>query len=163
MKARKKQAKPNSSRNSYRKIGEHMKLVINRCYGGFGLSIDAQNLYASKAGFELFHYVQTKYKHSDGVEMYKRLEPEDDFHLFVSSYKSDQGDSFESPSYDDYWSYYDLDRNDPNLIAVVEELGKKANGDFAKLEVVEIPDGIDWELDAYDGIETVHEKHRSWP
>jgi hypothetical protein len=55
------------------------------------------------------------------------------------------------------------DRADPVLIAVIEELGsEKASGDFAKLHIVEIPDGVDWEIDEYDGIESISEKHRSW-
>lgn len=29
-------------------------------------------------------------------------------------------------------------------------------------QAVEIPDGIEWELDEYDGLESVHECHRSW-
>lgn len=41
-------------------------------------------------------------------------------------------------------------------------MGKKASGKCAELKVIEIPDGVDWEIDDYDGIETVHEKHRSW-
>jgi hypothetical protein len=44
----------------------------------------------------------------------------------------------------------------------VEDLGDKASNWAAKLEVVEIPDGVEWEIDEYDGIETVDEKHRSW-
>jgi hypothetical protein len=54
-------------------------------------------------------------------------------------------------------------RTNKKLIAVVEKLGsEKASGELAQLEVVEIPDGIDWEIDDYDGVETIHEKHRSW-
>lgn len=56
----------------------------------------------------------------------------------------------------------DIARADPDLVAVIEELGAKANGRHADLKVVEIPDGIEWEIDEYDGIETIHEIHRSW-
>lgn len=38
----------------------------------------------------------------------------------------------------------------------------EASGRLAELEVVEIPDGTDWEIDDYDGVETIHEKHQSW-
>ena len=31
------------------------------------------------------------------------------------------------------------------------------------LLIVEIPDGIEWEIWDYDGKESVHEKHRHWP
>lgn len=54
------------------------------------------------------------------------------------------------------------DRTNPKLIEVVEKLGDAASGNCARLRVVEIPDGIDWEIDDYDGSETVREKHRSW-
>jgi len=54
-------------------------------------------------------------------------------------------------------------RTNPKLVEVVERLGsERASGHFAKLKVIEIPDGIDWVIYNYDGIETVHEKHRSW-
>ena len=52
-------------------------------------------------------------------------------------------------------------RNDPDLVAVVESLGAEANGKFASLEVVEIPDGIDWRIEEYDGSESVAEG-RTW-
>ena len=57
---------------------------------------------------------------------------------------------------------WQIERNDPVLIKVVEALGEKANGTFAELKIVEIPDGTDWEIDEYDGSETIHEKHKSW-
>jgi hypothetical protein len=54
-------------------------------------------------------------------------------------------------------------RAHPKLIAAVEKVGlKKASGAPAALAIREIPDGIEWEIDEYDGIETIHEKHRSW-
>lgn len=53
-------------------------------------------------------------------------------------------------------------RDDPLLIKVVEELGEFANSSWSRLEVVEIPDGVNWWIDTYDGIETIREVHRSW-
>jgi hypothetical protein len=67
------------------------------------------------------------------------------------------------PKNDKHW-WYDgnLERTDPILIQVVEELGKDADGPCAELEIVEIPDDVEWEIDEYDGYESIHEKHRSW-
>jgi len=53
-------------------------------------------------------------------------------------------------------------RTDPTALAVVEELGERANGMCAELRIVEIPAGVEWEIDEYDGSETIDEKHRSW-
>ena len=54
------------------------------------------------------------------------------------------------------------DRADPKLVQVVEELGGAAGDSYSMLEVIEIPDGIEWEILACGGYETVHEKHRWW-
>lgn len=102
-------------------------VVINQCYGGFGLSDEAEDLYAKKSGFQLFRYRQTKHGHDDG-----------------------------------YWWSRKLDRDDPVLVEVVRELGDRANGPFASLSVVSIPDGVSWEIDEYDGFEHVAETHRTW-
>lgn len=54
------------------------------------------------------------------------------------------------------------DRSNMNLIEVIELLGKESWGDFAKLEVIEIPEGVEWQIEEYDGKEWVAEKHRIW-
>lgn len=95
-----------------------MKVVINRRYGGFGISREARELYS-------------KYY----LERYKRI---GDYHD------------------------YDVDRTDPILVRVVEELGEQADGGFAKLKVIEVPDDIEWTINDYDGIEWVAEVHRTW-
>lgn len=43
-------------------------------------------------------------------------------------------------------------RTDSELVRVVEELGAAANGDYAKLKVVDLPGGDGWE--EYEGLET---------
>lgn len=55
-----------------------------------------------------------------------------------------------------------LDRSDPKLIECVETFGEEANGEYAKLEVVEIPDDVEYEITNYDGSETIEEVHRHW-
>ena len=57
---------------------------------------------------------------------------------------------------------YDVERNDLILIQIVEELKEKANGNYASLKIVEIPDDVEWIIQEYDGQEVVAEKHRTW-
>ena len=65
-------------------------------------------------------------------------------------------------TYKDYGYGEDMLRADEDLVFAVEKLGKKADGEYARLEIVEIPDDIEWEIYEYDGAETIHEKHNSW-
>ena len=58
--------------------------------------------------------------------------------------------------------YPNLKRDDARLVECVETLGKKANGIFAELKVVEIPDDVKYTIEHYGGIESVHEVHRVW-
>ena len=51
---------------------------------------------------------------------------------------------------------------DPALVQAVEELGAEASGRCADLAIVEIPDGVAWQIEEYHGYEHVAEKHRTW-
>lgn len=55
-----------------------------------------------------------------------------------------------------------IPRDDPALVQVVKELGKEADGCRSALVIVEIPDGVEWQIEEYDGYEHVAEKHRIW-
>jgi hypothetical protein len=61
-----------------------------------------------------------------------------------------------------YFSDRDILRTDAILLEVVDELGTEANGQCAKIKIIEIPDDVEWEISEYDGIEHVAEKHRTW-
>lgn len=112
-----------------------MKIVINSCYGGFSLSEEAIELYLTKKGLEF------------------SKEKSEFFSLVGYNYiVKDQ----------EHWYDRDIERNDSVLVEVVEVLGEKANGRCADLKVVEIPDGVDWQVEEYDGNEWVAEVHRTW-
>ena len=90
-----------------------MKIVINKCFGGFGLSEVALNRYKQETG-------------------------------------KDQVYDWEIP------------RDDPVLVSIVEELTEDSWGAYSVLKIVEVPDGVEWEIDEYDGNEGVAEVHRTW-
>jgi len=134
-----------------------MKIVINRCFGGFGLSLEAKKRICELRGGSAFYF------HCPNDEYIPLTEDEAQtidaqntllkwVHVFDTPTPIEGHDINE----------YDIERNDQALVQAVEELGPKANGRFAELSVVEIPDDIIWELVEYDGIESVHEQHRSW-
>jgi len=55
-----------------------------------------------------------------------------------------------------------IQRDDPVLVQIVEQLSEEANCHFSQLKVVEIPFDVEWEIEEYDGKEWVSEKHRTW-
>ncbi len=86
-----------------------IKIVINKTYGGFGLTE------------EMMEYVG-----------YKKI-----------------------CSWD---RYHDCSRTDPKLIEFLERYPERAS----TLNVVDIPDDVEWEIENYDGKEWISEKHRTW-
>ena len=87
-----------------------MKVVINKCFGGYSLSEEA----------------------------YKFL----------------------NIPWDGYGYEFIEDRSNPALVKCVEALGKNASGELSSLKVVEIPDDVEWEINEYDGLESVVGQHR---
>ena len=57
---------------------------------------------------------------------------------------------------------HDIERDDPVLVQVVEELGDAAAGQYAELRITEVPDDVKWTIEEYDGKEWVVEVHRTW-
>ena len=56
---------------------------------------------------------------------------------------------------DGLWSVDMLSRNDSDLVAVVEEMGRLASNNYSNLTVMEIPDGCSFTIHNEDGLETV--------
>ena len=57
---------------------------------------------------------------------------------------------------------FNNDRSNPLLVEAVQKLGAKANGLYTTLKIVEIPDDVEWRVDAINGKEVIREKHRMW-
>ena len=65
--------------------------------------------------------------------------------------------SYEYGYHKDYEEGYS--RTNPHLVAAIEH---GLDNPAAALVVVEVPDDVEWYIHDYDGIETIHEKHRQW-
>ncbi len=118
------------------------KVVISRCFGGAGLSNEAFEALLKRKGIEYDVVVTQKFSF-DQYSFYRKGHAGDDnYYLWDSDFLDN--------------------RSDPDLVAVVEEMGASANGWAAELKVVEVPDDAEWFVDDYDGREWVAEKHRTW-
>ena len=83
------------------------KVVLNNCYGGFGLSDKALELIAKRKNTT------------------------------------------------DRISHWSLQRDDKDLIAVVEELGTAAEGRCSELIILEFDEGVEYDISEYDGSESI--------
>jgi len=111
------------------------KIVINKCYGGFSVSGKALLELRKRGNVHALNetFYGEKYKNSTEIK---------------------------DLSFDAYLR--DIPRDDKDLVALVEEWGDDVSGECAELKVVEIPDGIKWEIEEYDGMEKVSEVRRIW-
>ena len=156
-----------------------MKIVANRCFGGFGLSPLALKRLAELQGRTAYFFTQ-EIKHGlDSAYNPATLEQAQAAFMFFAFDipnpnevlpKSERWNEMtleQRKEHDDVWRSHRIgdfgdDRSNALLVRVVEELGARANGKFANLDVVEIPDDVEWQIDEYDGSETVREKSREW-
>jgi hypothetical protein len=130
------------------------KIVINKCFGGFSLSHEAVLRYAEIKGIKLF-------PEKDHFWHYY-LVPKKEYDRAVQESLGETGNYKQVNSSDLYFCQRDIPRDDPALVQVVEEMEELASGDCGKLKIVEIPVGIKWEIDEYDGMESIHEVHNVW-
>ena len=126
------------------------KIVYNACYGGFSLSDAAIERYAEIKGITLYydndpchysHYYLCPPEEYERILAEERLNP-------VSPDRYARSNAL-------YFSDRDIERNDPALVQVVEELGDAANGMCAELQIRDLPAGTLYRIDEYDGLESV--------
>lgn len=103
------------------------KVVYNSCYGGFGLSRAAIERAREMSGNPAWGGPCLKGDTYDDGTLVER----------------------------DYGRIEGVARHDAVLVSVVEELGRAANGAFADLDIENVPAGVGYRIDEYDGRERV--------
>ena len=125
-----------------------MQVVINRRYGGYGLSHEAIMALAELKGFKLFpikgeystmQYWKKEHTPLTHKEFMKLSETEREAYL-----KMKKEFKFE-PMY--------VPRHDKDLVKIVRTMGEAANGPFAHLVIVDAHKNYD--IDEYDGMEKI--------
>lgn len=138
-----------------------MKAVINTCFGGFGLSEQAYEKLI-EWGIPVRAYKEQTRDPRTGLY---REEPENEGEVIFDRDLAPAGDDLQrlGRCLGRYWESWTRDsRTHPLIVRVVEELGRAADGPCAELTVVEIPDGIEYTIEEYDGNEHIAEAHRTW-
>ena len=150
-----------------------MKVVINNCFGGFGISTEVLKELVVKNAKCIESYTPKHYYGGDNEKYHRANEWEQEWNENFKEF-FDIGDGFmaDRMGYNVYKNglLYALKdrgnievRTNSDLIEIIERIGKdKASASLAELKIVEIPDGIEFKIDDYDGVETIHEVHRSW-
>lgn len=148
-----------------------MKVVINACYGGFSLSPEGEAAYLARQGKEAFFYVEDRSPgRSAGERDYVRTDAAGARSAFMfTTLTEDVGARVSHDTiwpggngHPAYWNDCDLERDDADLVAIVEDDSAKVSDTHASLQVVEIPDGVAWVVEEYNGLEHVAEAHRTW-
>lgn len=122
------------------------KVVINTCFGGFGLSVEAEKLFwERKLGKEIFVYDANEKDYTKVSDLTQVSE------WNVHFTEEDYGENPEDITELNLWG---IERHDPVLVQLVEELGSKADGECSRLRVEEIPCPM-YKIQYYDGNETI--------
>jgi len=124
-----------------------MNVVINNCYGGFGISDAAVEKLIVKG------WTVTKYLKSGSLENANAD--------FVYNGREDLG-FLGKYSFGKWYGNEQALRTHPDLVAVIKELEEKANTNLSQLKVITVPDDIEWKIEEYDGLECIAEVHRTW-
>ena len=137
------------------------KVILNKCFGGFDVSPKAYQLYAIYKGYSCLY----KYQFQNKI-VYKLVYLFDEcLGCYVTKYFGEEisENDISKEDWEKHILYLGTDnREDDILIKVVEELGDEASGSFGELIVVQIPDDLDYVIDDYDGIETLHARVETW-
>ena len=134
------------------------KVVYNACFGGFGLSREAIQRYWEIKGQQIWIEDDKKYSALGFCFFTVWLVPPEE------RLEMRYGEEFDAMTTDEKiaytkalnaqtWYADDVDRHDPVLVQVVEELGDKANGDYAELRIAEVSGP--YRIDEYDGSESI--------
>jgi len=131
------------------------KVVYNSCYGGFSLSREACQRYWDLKGQQV--WIEDHEPKMIGIFDVWLVPPSERLEQKTSeqftSMSIDERRAYNKAISEQQWNDRDVDRHDPILVQVVEELGDKANGNYAELSIAEV--NGPYRIDEYDGFESV--------
>lgn len=149
------------------------KVIINKCFGGYGFDPFTVQKYAEEKGIQLYWYKRNfDFKIGNMEESMVKIPfymimRDDGMRMEYIAYTKDMGNEFvrdwddKSVEACEFGIGNDDDsRTDPVLIGVIEKYGKQNTHCCHAPTVVKVPDGVEWMIEEYDGFETLHEKHR---
>lgn len=152
-----------------------MKVVINSSHGGFTLSPRVYEELAKRKGIEIYAFrCEWDLKSKTRLVRYIPISIEYAQQCYLREFLSIA--YFNIPNPPDYIldsevdesaekhkvSFDGISRTDSDLIEIIETIGEGANCLVCKPKIVVIPDGTDFEINEYDGLEWVAEKHQIW-
>jgi len=127
-----------------------LEVVINKCYGGFGLSLNAVVKYLELCDQDYYIY-HDNHKIAD---LSGHIGNDADMYIVCTENHGEYISNSKVLSVD-VFNYHTIKRTDKNLIHVVRELGEMANvnGSNLKIESIEIDlDTMITDLDGYENI-----------
>jgi hypothetical protein len=122
-----------------------MKVILNRKYGGFGLSQKALER-LKKQGWTVTNFKE------DHTPIDRRAD------LLLKPKGTTYGHVSEEILYVNWWKHQENSnefRTRPDLIALIEKLGHDANGKHANLQIEQVDNDYYWEVKSFDGMEKI--------
>lgn len=128
------------------------KIALTKFGSDIRFNEDMLDTFAKKKNLDFFYYDNYFDECSLDMETYVRA-PKSSFAIISLI---DLGDRFSEFPKNNLFFTYDIPRDDPDLIFVIEQFGLDYN------KIVEIPDNVDWEIQSCEACEWIAEKHRTW-
>lgn len=122
-----------------------MKVILNRKFGGFGLSQKVLER-LKEQGWTVTNFTEDHHPIDKNAD------------LLLKPIGTTYGYVREGLLYINWWKYQESSnefRTRPDIIALVEELGKEANGESALLSIEKVDNDYYWEIKSFDGMEKI--------